>query len=120
MSTPASHIEFSTSPWIAGTYAIQYWGPVRAEVFLPGDPSRQEVHRGYLRLRRKLRQRACLLSAQQATHCVGLEENIDPWAERDGVKGMLMSAVATMAQLAPLAQMPAEERAQRVAVWRGA
>lgn len=102
MSTSASHIQFSTCAWVAGTHALQYWGPVRAEVFLPGDPTREQMRRGYLRLRRRMRKAAWLRSGKQVTHCVGLEESVDPWFERDGARGMLMTAVATMAQLAPL------------------
>ena len=99
-----SDVELYTSPWVSGTRAAAYFGPISSELFLPDD-SLEDRTAAWIRAERELleslRDKARTLGANAV---VGLEVTLDPFAqneEKDGT-GLLLHAVGTAAKLEPL------------------
>ncbi len=99
-----SDVELYTSPWVSGTRAAAYFGPISSELFLPDD-SLEDRTEAWIRAERELleslRDKARTLGANAV---VGLEVTLDPFArneEKDGT-GLHLHAVGTAAKLEPL------------------
>jgi len=102
--SPDSDVELYTSPWVSGTRAAAYFGPISSELFLPDD-SLEDRTAAWTRAERalleSLRDKARTLGANAV---VGLEVTLDPFAhdeEKEGT-GLRLHAVGTAAKLEPL------------------
>ncbi len=98
-------VELYTSPWVSGTRAAAYFGPISSELFL-SDDSIEDRTAAWTRAERELlealREKARTLGANAV---VGLEVTLDPFAqsteEKEGT-GLRLHAVGTAAKLEPL------------------
>jgi uncharacterized protein YbjQ (UPF0145 family) len=105
-STPRldGEVELYTSPWVSGTRAAAYFGPISSEIFL-ADESVEDRSESWSKAERELleslRDRARTLGANAV---VGLEITLDPFAraEASGCTGLRLHAVGTAAKLEPL------------------
>jgi hypothetical protein len=102
--SPDSDVELYTSPWVSGTRAAAYFGPISSELFLPDD-SLEDRTAAWTRAERELleslRDKARTLGANAV---VGLEVTLDPFAhdeDKEGT-GLRLHAVGTAAKLEPL------------------
>ena len=96
-------VELYTSPWVSGTRAAAYFGPISSELFLEDDlvVDRSEAWaKAERELLESLRDKARGLGANAV---VGLEVTLDPFAKaEDGATGLRLHAVGTAAKLEPL------------------
>ena len=97
-------VDLYTSPWVSGTRAAAYFGPISAELFLEDAAAgnRSEAWcKAEIELLESLRARARPLGANAV---VGLEVTLDPFAhsKETASKGLLLHAVGTAAKLEPL------------------
>jgi hypothetical protein len=96
-------VELYTSPWVSGTRAAAYFGPISSELFLEDDfVDDRSVAWGKAEqeLLASLRDKARALGANAV---VGLEVTLDPFATSPaGLKGLKLHAVGTAARLEPL------------------
>lgn len=96
-------MELYTSPWVSGTRAAAYFGPISTELFLEdeGIDDRSEAwSKAERELLESLRDKARALGANAV---VGLEVTLDPFAVSDkGTSGLRLHAVGTAAKLEPL------------------
>ncbi len=97
-------VELYTSPWVSGTRAAAYFGPISSELFLEDDSVEDRVEawtRAERELLESLREKARSLGANAV---VGLEVTLDPFAkaEEKDVTGLRLHAVGTAAKLEPL------------------
>ena len=102
--SPDSDVELYTSPWVSGTRAAAYFGPISSELFLPDD-SLEDRTAAWTRAERELleslRDKARTLGANAV---VGLEVTLDPFAhdeDKEGT-GLRLHVVGTAAKLEPL------------------
>ncbi len=97
-------VELYTSPWVSGTRAAAYFGPISAELFLE-DNSVEDREEAWGKAERELleslRDKARGLGANAV---VGLEVTLDPFAhdEKNDATGLRLHAVGTAAKLEPL------------------
>jgi len=99
-----AEVDLYTSPWVSGTRAAAYFGPISSELFLP-DEGVQDRSSAWTEaehhLLDTLRQKARSLGANAV---VGLEVTLDPFAralESDHT-GLRLHAVGTAARIEPL------------------
>lgn len=97
-------VELYTSPWVSGTRAAAYFGPISSELFLEDDrvEDRSEAwSKAERELLESLRDKARSLGANAV---VGLEVTLDPFARATDseVTGLRLHAVGTAAKLEPL------------------
>ena len=97
-------VDLYTSPWVSGTRAAAYFGPISTELFLEDSAggNRSEAWcKAEIELLESLRDRARALGANAV---VGLEVTLDPFAhsKTDDARGLLLHAVGTAAKLEPL------------------
>ena len=97
-------VDLYTSPWVSGTRAAAYFGPISSELFLEDAAAgnRSEAwSKAEIELLESLRDRARVLGANAV---VGLEVTLDPSAhcKRTAASGLLLHAVGTAAKLEPL------------------
>ena len=100
---PGEDVELYTSPWVSGTRAAAYFGPISTELFLEdetvGDRS-EAWSKAERELLESLRDKARGLGANAV---VGLEVTLDPFAlSEKGTTGLRLHAVGTAAKLEPL------------------
>ncbi len=104
-SSPKSDedVELYTSPWVAGTRAVEYFGPVSSELFLEDSAVENRADawaKAELELLESLRDKAHTLGANAV---VGLEITLDPFAQSEtDATGLKLHAVGTAAKLEPL------------------
>ncbi len=97
-------VELYTSPWVSGTRAAAYFGPISSEIFL-ADESVEDRSESWSKAERELleslRDKARSLGANAV---VGLEITLDPFArdEKTDCTGLRLHAVGTAAKLEPL------------------
>ncbi len=98
-------VELYTSPWVSGTRAAAYFGPISSELFL-SDDSVEDRSAAWTRAERELleslREKARTLGANAV---VGLEVTLDPFSqscENEKDTGLRLHAVGTAAKLEPL------------------
>ena len=95
-------VEVYTSPWVSGTRAAAYFGPVSTAIFLADEDTEDRV-KDWLRLELELmdsiKQKAHNLGANAI---VGIEVTLDPFAEQEGKVGLRLHAVGTAARLESL------------------
>ncbi len=97
-------VELYTSPWVSGTRAAAYFGPISSELFLE-DESFEDRSAAWSKAERELleslRDKARSLGANAV---VGLEVTLDPFAcqAETEVSGLRLHAVGTAAKLEPL------------------
>jgi len=101
---PSDEVELYTSPWVSGTRAAAYFGPISSELFLPDDSVDDRVEawtKAERELLESLREKARSLGANAV---VGLEVTLDPFAreEEKDATGLRLHAVGTAAKLEPL------------------
>jgi uncharacterized protein YbjQ (UPF0145 family) len=101
---PPQDVELYTSPWVSGTRAAAYFGPISAELFLEDSlvEDRTEAwSKAERELLESLRDRARALGANAV---VGLEVTLDPFARKGDTDatGLRLHAVGTAAKLEPL------------------
>ena len=102
--SPDSDVELYTSPWVSGTRAAAYFGPISSELFLPDDSLEDRTAAwtwAERELLESLRDKARTLGANAV---VGLEVTLDPFAhdeDKEGT-GLRLHAVGTAAKLEPL------------------
>jgi predicted component of type VI protein secretion system len=101
---PERDVELYTSPWVSGTRAAAYFGPISSELFLE-DASVEDRSAAWATAERELleslRDKARGLGANAV---VGLEVTLDPFArcaETDAT-GLRLHAVGTAAKLEAL------------------
>ena len=97
-------VELYTSPWVSGTRAAAYFGPISSELFLQDDQVEDRSSawtKAERELLESLRDKARLLGANAV---VGLEVTLDPFARcpRSDATGLRLHAVGTAAKLEPL------------------
>ncbi len=97
-------VELYTSPWVSGTRAAAYFGPISSELFLEDDRVEDRTEawtKAERELLESLRDKARSLGANAV---VGLEVTLDPFARAaDGEStGLRLHAVGTAAKLEPL------------------
>ncbi len=96
-------VELYTSPWVSGTRAAAYFGPISSELFLEDDSveDRSEAwSKAERELLESLRDKARSLGANAV---VGLEVTLDPFAKNEAeATGLRLHAVGTAAKLEPL------------------
>lgn len=103
-SSPENDVELYTSPWVSGTRAAAYFGPISSELFLEDD-SFEDRSAAWSKAERELleslRDKARTLGANAV---VGLEVTLDPFARaaETEVTGLRLHAVGTAAKLEPL------------------
>jgi uncharacterized protein YbjQ (UPF0145 family) len=101
---PPAEVELHASPWVSGTRAAAYFGPISSGLFL-ADTSVEDRSEAWERAERELlesiRDKARALGANAV---VGLEVTLDPFAEGQatGKTGLRLHAVGTAAKLEPL------------------
>lgn len=92
-----------TTPWVSGTRAAAYFGPVNVEVFSASPKSSKNNTRrlngAMSKLLRNLQDKAYKLEANAV---VGIEVTIDPFAEEKGKDGVRFNVIGTAARLEPL------------------
>ena len=97
-------VELYTSPWVSGTRAAAYFGPISSELFLE-DNSVSDRSAAWAKAERELleslRDKARTLGANAV---VGLEVTLDPFAQSAATQatGLRLHAVGTAAKLEPL------------------
>ena len=97
-------VELYTSPWVSGTRAAAYFGPISSELFLE-DESVEDRTEAWTKAERELleslRDKARSLGANAV---VGLEVTLDPFARHSDTEatGLRLHAVGTAAKLEPL------------------
>ena len=97
-------VELYTSPWVSGTRAAAYFGPISSELFLE-DSSVSDRTEAWTKAERELleslRDKARGLGANAV---VGLEVTLDPFARSKETEatGLRLHAVGTAAKLEPL------------------
>tara|TARA_Y100000310_G_scaffold344025_1_gene454609 strand:- start:13418 stop:13864 length:447 start_codon:yes stop_codon:yes gene_type:complete len=89
-------ISICPNPWISGTRAAAYFGPVAVEDHCPTVEGFEEL---YWSVCRELAGKAYLL---EATHVVGTEFEASPFEVVDDKVVILLRAWGTMAKLEPL------------------
>ena len=90
-----SEVRLWASPWVSGTRAAAYFGPVSIELFVPGtDPF--EWEKAQTELLEMLKLRTAVLGGNAV---VGMEVSLDPFAEQDGARGLRLSVLGTAARL---------------------
>ena len=97
-------VELYTSPWVSGTRAAAYFGPISSELFLQDDQVEDRSSawtKAERELLESLRDKARLLGANAV---VGLEVTLDPFARATDSEatGLRLHAVGTAAKLEPL------------------
>lgn len=97
-------VDLYTSPWVSGTRAAAYFGPISSELFLEDSSvaSRADAWaKAEVELLESLRDRGRVLGANAV---VGLEVTLDPFShcKETGAPGLLLQAVGTAAKLEPL------------------
>ncbi len=97
-------VELYTSPWVSGTRAAAYFGPISSELFLQDDQVEDRFSawtKAERELLESLRDKARLLGANAV---VGLEVTLDPFARASDSEatGLRLHAVGTAAKLEPL------------------
>lgn len=96
-------VELYTSPWVSGTRAAAYFGPISSELFLEDelvDDRSAAWSKAEQELLASLRDKARGLGANAV---VGLEVTLDPFARSSaGSSGLRLHAVGTAAKLEPL------------------
>ena len=102
--TRPDEVELYDKPWVGGTRAAAYFGPIMGECFLPDDENidrSDSWSKAVLELLEKLRAMASVLGANSV---VGVEVTLDPFAlcPTTGEKGLKLLAVGTAALLEPL------------------
>jgi hypothetical protein len=102
--SPEEDVELYTSPWVSGTRAAAYFGPISSELFLEDDPETDRSDawsKAERELLESLRDKARTLGANAV---VGLEVTLDPFAQAKDSdrKGLRLYAVGTAAKLEPL------------------
>lgn len=102
-ASPEEDVELYTSPWVSGTRAAAYFGPISSELFLE-DASVEDRSAAWTKAERELleslRDKARTLGANAV---VGLEVTLDPFAQSEtGATGLKLHAVGTAAKLEPL------------------
>lgn len=99
----AEDVELYTSPWVSGTRAAAYFGPVSVELYVPDSEVTDRMAswmKAEAELLASLRDRAWQLGANAV---VGLEVLLDPFAShRELGPGLRLHAVGTAARLEPL------------------
>lgn len=101
---PGDDVELYTSPWVSGTRAAAYFGPISSELFLD-DAVVEDRSAAWSKAERELleslRDKARALGANAV---VGLEVTLDPFAQAAETKatGLRLHAVGTAAKLEPL------------------
>ena len=100
----SADVDLYTSPWVSGTRAAAYFGPISAELFLDDATvgNRAEAWgKAEIELLESLRDKARMLGANAV---VGLEVTLDPFAQSKQTRasGLLLHAVGTAAKLEPL------------------
>lgn len=99
-----SDVEIYVSPWVSGTRAAAYFGPVTAEIFWP-DGALEDRSDAWEKAQRELleamRDRA---RERGANAVVGMDVTLDPFWVIEGSDrtGLLLRAVGTAAKLEPL------------------
>jgi uncharacterized protein YbjQ (UPF0145 family) len=102
--SPEKDVELYTSPWVSGTRAAAYFGPISSELFLE-DAHVEDRSAAWSKAERELlealRDKARALGANAV---VGLEVTLDPFAQapETGSTGLRLHAVGTAAKLEPL------------------
>jgi uncharacterized protein YbjQ (UPF0145 family) len=102
--SPEEDVELYTSPWVSGTRAAAYFGPISSELFLE-DSLVEDRSAAWSKAERELlealRDKARALGANAV---VGLEVTLDPFAQAadSGATGLRLHAVGTAAKLEPL------------------
>lgn len=96
-------IQLFPNPWVAGTRAAAYFGPVSCALFLV-EVSAVERPEAWYRVECELLDALrSKIEALGANAGVGLEVTADLWAEDgEGRKGLRLHAVCTAARLEPL------------------
>ena len=97
-------VELYTSPWVSGTRAAAYFGPISSELFLEDDSVKDRSEawtKAERELLESLRDKARSLGANAV---VGLEVTLDPFARLadTDTTGLRLHAVGTAAKLEPL------------------
>ena len=97
-------VELYTSPWVSGTRAAAYFGPISSELFLEDsavDDRSEAWAKAERELLESLRDKARGLGANAV---VGLEVTLDPFAHHNETEapGLRLHAVGTAAKLEPL------------------
>ncbi len=101
---PPQEVELYTSPWVSGTRAAAYFGPISSELFLE-DESVEDRFASWSKAERELleslRDKARTLGANAV---VGLEVTLDPFSRcaDSGATGLRLHAVGTAAKLEAL------------------
>ncbi len=91
-----------TSPWVQGTRATAYFGPVTSSIFLP-EKKLGERYEYWINGQQDLLQSLCRKAKKMGGNSVvGLEISMDPFAKHDGEEGLYLQAVGTVAKLEPL------------------
>ena len=95
-------VQLYDSPWVSGTRAVAYFGPILCELFVEdGVDDRTEAwEKAEGQLLEALRDKAQALGANAV---VGFEVTLDPFAKsKTGAAGLSLQAVGTAAKLEPL------------------
>ena len=99
-----SEVEVFTSPWVSGTRAAAYFGPISATKFVPndkdGNSNPDEWQEAQLQVIRDLQDKSLELGGNAV---VGVDITANPFfTDTDGVKGLLLEIMGTSAILEPL------------------
>lgn len=90
-----------TSPWVSGTRAAAYFGPISSELFLEDDPV-ESYPAVYSKAERELFESLCdKAHGLGANAVVGLDVTVDPFARhpKTDVTGLRLHAVGTAVDL---------------------
>ncbi len=97
-------VSLYVSPWVSGTRAGAYFGPLCTEMFVADTKSEKNREKCFINAEKKLllliKTKAHKLGANSV---VGLEITVDPFHKtEEGTEGILLVAVGTAAKLEPL------------------
>lgn len=92
-------VEIYYSPWVPGTRAVGYFGPIAVSLFLPYPVD--DTEGGIDQLLQLLKEKAVGLD-KDANYVVGVDVSVDPFQRKDGKEGLLLWADGTVAKLEPL------------------
>ena len=93
-------VELYFSPWVTGSRALDYPGPISIESFTE-DEELATIDK--ILTEDLIPRLAELAEESDANAVVGVEIHVDPFYELDGKKGLWVRIVGTAARLAPYA-----------------
>lgn len=95
-------VSLHSSPWVSGTRAHSYFGPLNLHVFVADEPVASRARRPDRRVRELLADARAEVRERGGNALVGIEVEADPFAEVRSSHGTRVTIMGTVARLEPL------------------